>query len=234
MLTADAGFEEQARATFGASEQIALRVVTGALADDRETASISTGATVAVIDLDAARPDEMAALERLMARIGTRPPVVVVTQTFDATRGAHADADAGRGLPGEAGLAGRTRAHLRARRQGPGRPAEATEAQIYTFLPAVGGAGVTTLAVQTAMMLLNSRPARQDRRPAWSISISSTAPAPTISISSRGSISARSSRGRTASTGNCSKSCCRITRPAWRWSRRRTGRPKCAPSIPTW
>jgi len=34
--------------------------------------------------------------------------------------------------------------------------AEATEAQIYTFLPAVGGAGVTTLAVQSAMMLLNS------------------------------------------------------------------------------
>jgi pilus assembly protein CpaE len=31
-----------------------------------------------------------------------------------------------------------------------------TEAQIYTFLPAVGGAGVTTLAVQSAMMLLNS------------------------------------------------------------------------------
>src|SRR5206468_3733792 len=29
-------------------------------------------------------------------------------------------------------------------------------AQIYTFLPAVGGAGVTTLAVQSAMMLLNS------------------------------------------------------------------------------
>jgi pilus assembly protein CpaE len=31
-----------------------------------------------------------------------------------------------------------------------------TEAQIVTFLPAVGGAGVTTLAVQTAMLLLNS------------------------------------------------------------------------------
>ena len=30
------------------------------------------------------------------------------------------------------------------------------EAQIFTFLPAVGGAGVTTLAVQTAMLLLNS------------------------------------------------------------------------------
>jgi pilus assembly protein CpaE len=34
--------------------------------------------------------------------------------------------------------------------------ADTTEAQIVTFLPAVGGAGVTTLAVQTAMLLLNS------------------------------------------------------------------------------
>ena len=33
---------------------------------------------------------------------------------------------------------------------------EPTEAQIYTFIPAVGGAGVTTLAMQTAMVLLNS------------------------------------------------------------------------------
>jgi pilus assembly protein CpaE len=34
--------------------------------------------------------------------------------------------------------------------------ADKREAQIFTFLPAVGGAGVTTLAVQTAMLLLNS------------------------------------------------------------------------------
>jgi pilus assembly protein CpaE len=33
---------------------------------------------------------------------------------------------------------------------------KSTEAQIYTFLPAVGGAGVTTLAIQTAMVLLHS------------------------------------------------------------------------------
>jgi pilus assembly protein CpaE len=33
---------------------------------------------------------------------------------------------------------------------------DTTEAQIFTFLPAVGGAGVTTLAVQTAMLLLSS------------------------------------------------------------------------------
>ena len=69
--------------------------------------------------------------------------------------GAPPAADAGGGFPGQAGAAGRTGAHLRA-----GRPADReprpTEAQIYTFLPAVGGAGVTTLAIQTALLLLNS------------------------------------------------------------------------------
>ena len=138
-----------------------------------------------------------------MARIGAWPPVIVVTQSFDETVARTllqmrvADFMVKPVSPVELV---RTCARVA---KGTATAAEATEAQIYTFLPAVGGAGVTTLAVQTAMMLLNSGPARQDRRPAWSISISSTAPAPTISTSSRGSISARSSRGRSASTGNC-------------------------------
>ena len=71
-------------------------------------------------------------------------------------RGAAAAADAGRRFPGQAGAAGRAGAHLRARRAGADRSGDATEAQIYTFLPAVGGAGVTTLAIQTALLLLNS------------------------------------------------------------------------------
>src|SRR6185312_9907251 len=33
---------------------------------------------------------------------------------------------------------------------------ETAEAQIYSFIPAVGGAGVTTLAIQTALLLLQS------------------------------------------------------------------------------
>ena len=35
---------------------------------------------------------------------------------------------------------------------------DTTEAEIYTFLPAVGGAGVTTLAIQTALLLLSNGP----------------------------------------------------------------------------
>ena len=195
VLTADAGFEEQARLTFGASQQIALTRGLRHASKTPATSSPLDDATVVVIDLDAAVPGEMQALERLMARIGAWPPVVVVTQSFDESVARTllqmrvADFMVKPVSPVELV---RTCARVA---KGNAAAAEATEAQIYTFLPAVGGAGVTTLAVQTAMMLLNSAASAASRRPAWSTSISSTAPAPTISISSRASISARSSRG---------------------------------------
>jgi hypothetical protein len=62
VLTADAGFEEQARSTFGASEQIELRVVSGSLAVIDDGFELD-GATVAVVDLDAGQQAEMQALE---------------------------------------------------------------------------------------------------------------------------------------------------------------------------
>ena len=115
------------------------------------------GATVVVVDLDATqrRRDAGAvaadgAGRRLAA--GDRGDAELRRE-----RRPHVAADAHRRLPGEAGAADRSGARLRPRCQGSGRGAAApTEAQIYTFLPAVGGAGVTTLAVQTAMLLLNS------------------------------------------------------------------------------
>jgi len=154
VLTVDSGFEAQARQTFGASDQILLRMVSGSLAAVNGEFDL-TGAAVAVIDLDAGREDEMAALERLMARVGAWPPVVVVTQAFDESvartllKMRVADFLVKPVSPVELV---RTCARVA---KGPG-GAEQTEAQIYTFLPAVGGAGVTTLAVQSAMMLLNS------------------------------------------------------------------------------
>jgi pilus assembly protein CpaE len=154
VLTADSVFDEQMRATFGTSEQIALSVVSGSL-DEVEPSFDLQNATVAVIDLDASRSGEMQALERLMARIGAWPPVVAVTQSFDE--------NVARALvqmrvadflvkPVPPVELVRTCARVA---KGPANT-EVSESQIYTFLPAVGGAGVTTLAVQSAMMLLNS------------------------------------------------------------------------------
>jgi pilus assembly protein CpaE len=154
VLTADSELEQQARATFGASDQIALRVASGSLAALDGNFDVE-GATVAVVDLDAGRPDEMRALEQLMARVGAWPPVIVVTQSFDESvartllKMRVADFLVKPVSPVELV---RTCARVAT---GPA-AAETAEAQIYTFLPAVGGAGVTTLAVQSAMMLLNS------------------------------------------------------------------------------
>jgi pilus assembly protein CpaE len=156
VLTADPAFEQSVRATFGASGSIDLRVISGSLADTPEFSV--DGVTVVIIDLDATRNEEMLALERLMLRIGTWPPVVVVTQGFDA--------EVARSLlqmrvadflvkPVQPVELVRTCARV-ARATG----AETTEAQIYTFFPAVGGAGVTTLAIQTALLLLNGSGSR--------------------------------------------------------------------------
>jgi pilus assembly protein CpaE len=155
VLTADPAFEEQTRATFGASPQIALSVVSGTIDFAGDALSVAD-ATVAVIDLDASVPGEMQALERLMARIGPWPPVIVVAQSFDATVARTllqmrvADFMVKPVSPVDLV---RTCANV-AKSATAG--SEATESEIYTFLPAVGGAGVTTLAVQTAMILLNS------------------------------------------------------------------------------
>jgi pilus assembly protein CpaE len=153
VLTADAAFEQAVASVFGAGVPVELRIVTGLISqiDDRFEVD---DATVAIIDLDADREEEMRALERLMLRIGDWPPIVVVAQSFDA--------DAARRLlqmrvadflvkPVQA--VELVRACTRVARPS---VSETTEAQIYTFIPAVGGAGVTTLAIETAMLLRNS------------------------------------------------------------------------------
>ncbi|HXX04997.1 MAG TPA: AAA family ATPase [Xanthobacteraceae bacterium] len=153
ILTADEGFEESVRATFGASPRIGLDVVKGRLsAGDQIDVD---GATVVVADIDAGDEAELEALNHLLARIGSWPPVVAVTQSFDGGVARRlmqmrvADCLVKPVPPAELV---QTCARVAQR------PAntEVSEAQICTFLPAVGGAGVTTLAVQTAMLLLNS------------------------------------------------------------------------------
>jgi pilus assembly protein CpaE len=154
ILTPDADFEASARTTFSASAQIDLHVVRGSLPTAAEKLDVQ-GATVVVIDLDANREEEMQALQAFMTGVGAWPPVIVVTQGFDETVARTllqmrvADFLVKPVAPVEL-----VRACARVAKAPTGN--ESTEAQIYTFLPAVGGAGVTTLAIQTAMLLLNS------------------------------------------------------------------------------
>jgi pilus assembly protein CpaE len=153
VLTADAEFARDARATFGASRAIDLVMVEGTVTTHGDALAVDE-ATVVVVDLDAGRAEEMHALSRLMARVGAWPPVVAVTQVFDEsvarTLLQMRIADF---LVKPVAAVDLVRACARVAQTGAEKSAEA---QIYTFLPAVGGAGVTTLAIQTAMVLLNS------------------------------------------------------------------------------
>ncbi len=81
VLTADDGFEQSVRATFGASAQIDLEVVKGGLSG-RDSIDVD-GATVVVADLDAGDEAELEALERIVARIGPGSPVVAVMPALD-------------------------------------------------------------------------------------------------------------------------------------------------------
>lgn len=155
ILTADAEFDRMVRTTFGASRQIDLVAVSGRISELGENFNAADAAVI-VIDLDAGRPDEMQALSRLMARNGDWPPVIAVTQKFDESVARTllqmrlADF-----LVKPIAPVDLVRACARVA-QASTNNEKSTEAQIYTFLPAVGGAGVTTLAIQTAMLLLNS------------------------------------------------------------------------------
>jgi pilus assembly protein CpaE len=156
VLTADAGFEAEVQAAFAADRQFALALVPGTLGALEGQLDLA-GASVVVIDLDAAQPGEMQALERLITRVGVWPPVIVITQAFDANVARAlvqmrvADFLVKPVAPVELM---RTCARVATRPT----TKDVTESQIYTFLPAVGGAGVTTLAIQSAMQLLNSGP----------------------------------------------------------------------------
>ena len=155
VLTADAEFERSSRAIFGASNQIDLSVVSGRLTDMGDALD-AANASVVVVDLNADRADEMQAMERLMARLGAWPPVVAVTQSFNAELArTFMQMRVADFLVKPVAPVDLVRACARVAKN-PASGTEPTEAKIYTFLPSVGGAGVTTLALQTAMILLNS------------------------------------------------------------------------------
>ena len=155
VLTPDVHFEQEVHQAFSTSPQIGLVMVTGTVADMGEQID-PHGATVIVVDLDASRADEMAALERLAMRTGGLPPIVVVAQNFDANfartliRMKIADFLVKPVSPVEL-----IRTCARAVKPA---ASEGADAEIFTFIPAVGGAGVTTLSIQTAMLLLSGGP----------------------------------------------------------------------------
>src|SRR5438105_2401720 len=80
-ITADEAFEQLLGATFGRNAQIELVIVTGVVGGTEEKVPVES-ATVLVIDVDAGRPDDIAALQNLARRVAGSVPMIVVTTGF--------------------------------------------------------------------------------------------------------------------------------------------------------
>jgi pilus assembly protein CpaE len=149
----DADFDRILRATFGMDAKVELVVVSGVFAEAVRKLD-TNGATVVIVDIDPASEADFAALNALTQRTGGLPPVIVAIPAFDVTVARQllqmrvADFVVKPVAPLDL-----VRACARAA-QNATSGGGTTEAQIYTFLPAAGGVGLTTLAIETAMLLL--------------------------------------------------------------------------------
>jgi pilus assembly protein CpaE len=153
VLTADGEFEQSVRNSLGNSGQLELTVIAGSFA---EHAGLDFGdAAVVVADIDSTRADDFQGLHRLVARLGGRPPILVVTQAFnEAVARQLLQVRVADFLVKPIAPIDLVRACARVSQDADG--GDIKEAQIYTFLPAAGGVGVTTLAIQTALLLLRT------------------------------------------------------------------------------
>src|SRR3954466_6652312 len=154
----DAEFERLLRSTFGTDAKVDLSLTTGAFAETvRKLDAID--ATVVLADIDPSSEADLNALNALTQRLGATP-VIVAIPVFDVSLARQllqmrvADFVVKPVQPLELVRACAPAA------QG-ATSAGATEAAIYTFLPAAGGVGLTTLAIETAMLLLKGDGAKK-------------------------------------------------------------------------
>jgi pilus assembly protein CpaE len=154
LVSQDKSFLADTRAAFASSELIELITIEKRVSDLRgEIQEAESGAVI--IDMDASHLEEIESLQRIVRRLEGRAPVVVVTQEFNAaTVRVLVQLQVADFLVKPLTTADLVRSCIRAL-QGPGRQ-EGAEAQIYTFMPAAGGVGTTTLALQTAFQLHRS------------------------------------------------------------------------------
>lgn len=149
-ISSDAEFRRMVENTFSSQLQISLEMLEADLTRI-EDAPLDDAAVI-VVDLDASNEAQVAALSRITARPGGAP-TVVVTQFFDENVARRllqirvADFLVKPVAPIEL-----VRACARAAKT-PAAGESAAEAEIFTFLPSAGGVGVTSIAIQSALLL---------------------------------------------------------------------------------
>jgi pilus assembly protein CpaE len=154
LITPDKAFARETHAAFAASEKVSLDTIEKSVIELRGELQ-GAECAAAIIDMDASKLDEIEALQRVTRRMDGHAPVIVVTKEFDAAAvRILVQLKVADFLVKPIGTADLVRSCIRVL-QGPGRES-GQEAQVYSFMPAAGGVGNTTLAVETAFQLHRS------------------------------------------------------------------------------
>jgi pilus assembly protein CpaE len=154
VLAAEAEFEQSMRALAASPARVEIDVVPGW--QTRGPGGIPFAeADVVVVDVDGT--DDAHALQELVTEVAGRLPIVAATRAFDAEVGRRLmHLRVSDFLLKPVTAADLMRACTRVLQIASA--ARKVEAEIFTFLPASGGVGVTTLAIQAALLLLRSEP----------------------------------------------------------------------------
>ena len=150
LISPDPSFVDSVKSVFGANGRLKLRLGPHISDTDIDLSS----ARIVIADLDARNRGDLLALQDLMGRLGGKTPVVVVTEAFDeAVARWLLQIKVADFLLKPVDAVELARSCVKAM-QADVAPGETKEAQILTFVPAAGGVGVTTLAIQTTLTML--------------------------------------------------------------------------------
>ncbi len=157
LITQDVELMERLRAGFAEKDNFAFRSLKGTVTDIESGEPGEALPTVIVIDLKAATPEDMAALERVKRTRLAATPVIAVTSYLDqdvVRRLVQIKVDDW--LPKESSFLDLYKSCERLARA-PASDRRVREAVCYSFFPAAGGAGNTTLAIQSAFALAGDK-----------------------------------------------------------------------------
>ena len=158
LVSTDVQFTETSKTAFGSSDNIELSTFDMGI-DQIQGELHNCDAGVVIVDLDATNLDEIEALQKVMRRLEGKVPIIVITEKFNATAiRVLIQMQVADFLEKPITTSDLVRSCIRAMNN-PGAGEESSEAKICAFMPASGGVGSTTMAIQAASILHENSPA---------------------------------------------------------------------------
>ncbi len=153
LVTADSDLEKKLKQMLSGSQRFELELMKGSIADAEKQGLGNAHPAILLVDLDPQDKDELSVLERVMAqRVGGLPVIVISDHLSEASARDFMRLNISDWCPKpdiEKDLLQACERALNSQAA----LSKSAEAAFYAFLPAMGGVGNTTLAIQSAFLM---------------------------------------------------------------------------------